>query len=366
MAQKTIVELEEIVDVDVDGGFFVVDSGVQTFKMKAANVGRQSRKRIQAVSSTSPITAANGRTYLCTVGGVPITVPASPTTGDWFTVVDLGGNFGTTPTTIIRAASEKIANVAATFRCSSKYGSYTFVCNVSDWILVNSVPQIDPSTKVVSLGAYELTNNQIEIPGNGYITQNTSDGSDNKTFTFGAGGGGSAWNSNRGAGFILNGNEKSGAEGEAVWYAGNSGGTFGRHRFVCAGVDVGLISNAGQHTTGPSAGGVTHPLYGARRYLTVGTFGGSATNNALSTANIAWLQRTVNPGSNITLNGLTGGVAGQILYISNNNADGRTLIIVHAAGVNQQIFTATGGNISLPSGSGVCTLICDGTNWFAN
>lgn len=138
MADKTIIELTEIIDVDPDSAFVPIDSGIQTFKIKAANIARQARRRIQTVASTTPITAQNGKTYLCSVGGVPITVPALPVSGDWFTIKDTLGLFATTPSSVIRAGSEKIENVAATFSCANAYGIYTFVSNGTDWHLIES------------------------------------------------------------------------------------------------------------------------------------------------------------------------------------------------------------------------------------
>ncbi len=96
-------------------------------------------------------------------------------------------------------------------------------------------------------------------------------------------------------------------------------------------------------------------------------FGASATNNGVSALNATVIARTVNPGSDITLNGLTGGVAGQIIYIVNANNDGRTLSIIHQAGTGNQDFVIfNGGNVSLVGWGGLCTAMCDGTHWFVS
>jgi len=105
-----------------------------------------------------------------------------------------------------------------------------------------------------TLGSSSNTNNSVTIPNNGFITSSTSDAADNRSLTISGGGGGTSWNQNRGAGIVLQGNEVSGAEGEAVYYAGNAGGSFSRHRFVAGGVNVGTCSKDGVWVFGPTSG----------------------------------------------------------------------------------------------------------------
>lgn len=98
-----------------------------------------------------------------------------------------------------------------------------------------------------------------------------------------------------------------------------------------------------------------------------GSFGSSATNNALDVTNKTLMARTANPGASIVVNGLTGGVAGQVLLIINANNDGRSLIFVHQAGTgNQDLVMPSGGNVTLAGWGGIAICYCDGTSWFVN
>lgn len=179
-----------------------------------------------------------------TAGVVSVTLPVGglPKHAS-FTIKDIAGTFQTNVVTIVRAGSESIEGVAANFVCNKKFGVYTFISDGTNVYLINQGPSIDTASKAETLGSKAVTSNQVIIPNHSFITSDTSDGADTRTMCLSGGGGGSAWTQNRGAGIILNGNEVSGAEGEMVYYAGNSGGSFGRHRWVAAGVNVG---NCGQ------------------------------------------------------------------------------------------------------------------------
>jgi hypothetical protein len=126
-------------------------------------------------------------------------------------------------------------------------------------VLVKSiaVPAYNEATGTWTMGLTANPSNSVIVVNNGYITSSTSDAADNRSMTISGGGGGTAWNQNRGAGIVMQGNEVSGAEGEMVYYAGNAGGTFSRHRWVASGVDVLIISKDGSFTFGVVA--VTAP-----------------------------------------------------------------------------------------------------------
>jgi len=123
-------------------------------------------------------------------------------------------------------------------------------------VLVKSiaVPAYNEATGTWTMGLAGNTSNSVVVVNNGYITSSTSDAADNKSMTISGGGGGTAWNQNRGAGIVMQGNEVSGAEGEMVYYAGNAGGTFSRHRWVASGINIGLGSKDGAFTFGPENG----------------------------------------------------------------------------------------------------------------
>lgn len=228
----------------------------------------QTNQWATTLTSGKTLAAADHGTIIpcnTTGGAFSITLPLGGAPKNFrFTIKDPLGTFQTNALTIVRNGSEKIENVAASFICNQKYGVYTFETDGTDWWIVSQNPQIDPSTKAVTLGSKAITNNQVFIPNNGYITSDTADAADNKTMTVSGGGGGSAWNQNRGAGIVMNGNEVSGAEGEAVYYAGNAAGTFSRHRWVAGGIDVGLITKDGYWDIGPAGAIGSTTFRGAR------------------------------------------------------------------------------------------------------
>jgi hypothetical protein len=124
--------------------------------------------------------------------------------------------------------------------------------------------------------------NSITLTNNGFITSSTSDGSDNKSLILSGGGGGTAWTQNRGAGIVMQGNEVSGAEGELVYYAGNAGGTFSRHRWFAGGVDVGICSRLGAWTLGPTDNASnSNYIYGLTILKQGGAGGGSSAQNTV-------------------------------------------------------------------------------------
>jgi hypothetical protein len=178
-----------------------------------------------------------------------------------FTIKDTHGTFQTNAVTIVRAGSESIEGVAANFVCNRKYGVWTFITDGTNWFIIAQNPQIDTTSKAQTIGSKAVSSNQLFIPNNGYVTSDTADAADNKTLILSGGGGGSAWSQNRGAGVVLNGNEVSGAEGEAVYYAGNSGSANGRHRWVAKGIDGGMCSKDAVWTLGPITliGGTSFP-----------------------------------------------------------------------------------------------------------
>jgi hypothetical protein len=175
------------------------------------------------------------------------------------------------------------------------------------------------------LGSTGNTNNSITIPGNGYITTNTSDGSDNKSLTISGGGGGTSWNQNRGAGIVLQGNEVSGGEGELVYYAGNSGGTFGRHTWFAGGVIVGIAARTGAWTLGPDSGSsILHTIQAH-----------SSGGNALTLFN----RVTSDAGSGLAIktNMSSGTFGAALVYVNASNVVGG--YVSHNTGANTVSYT---------------------------
>lgn len=71
-------------------------------------------------------------------------------------------------------------------------------------------------------------------------------------------------------------------------------------------------------------------------------------------------------GGNVTLGGLTGGVAGQVIHLTVNGIGaGNTVTIEHNEGTaNQNIFLESGADDTLVNKYGGWILACDGSDWY--
>lgn len=87
----------------------------------------------QSVGGTIP-----GITYNVTTASaaVALTLPASPANGFTFTVKDVGGIASVNAITIVRAGSENIEGLGATYSCEANYGAWTFQFNGTDWYII--------------------------------------------------------------------------------------------------------------------------------------------------------------------------------------------------------------------------------------
>jgi hypothetical protein len=220
----------------------------------------------------------------CDSSGGPIvrTLPPLPLTGQVpISVVILDATGDATDTNYIDIAphtgqsiADYPANDTLAINTSRGWVGLTGSPGASSWVIQTQsttyVPPASPSVSgYVTTGTQSFAGNKtfgngasvsLQLSNNGYITSDTTDGADNRTMLISGGGGGTAWTQNRGAGIVMNGNEVGGAEGELVYYAGNSGGSFGRHRWVCAGVNVGNIGNDKVWTLGDGTLGATAPV----------------------------------------------------------------------------------------------------------
>jgi len=118
---------------------------------------------------------------------------------------------------------------------------------------------------------------------------------------------------------------------------------------------MGRISSAGAWTLGPSGGGVTHTVNGgfAHKVFKQTTH---TTTTAYDVANksVIFFNNTSGVGGSV-LNGMTGGIDGQIIYIVNKNNSGSliTVTLNHndaGAAAGNKIFTPNGTNIVLGAG----------------
>jgi hypothetical protein len=110
---------------------------------------------------------------------------------------------------------------------------------------------------------------------------------------------------------------------------------------------------AGAWTWGPASGGVTHGFYGGVKTISSET----TLTDGMNVANKFGISTNNTTGN---IQGFTGGVSGQIIYIRMGGSGSATLI---QAGTGTQKFRLPGGlNLSLTALDGVI-LLCDGTDW---
>ena len=100
---------------------------------------------------------------------------------------------------------------------------------------------------------------------------------------------------------------------------------------------------------------ITGAFASATKTITV-----SADDTDVSGINILF----INPGAALVIGGFTGGVAGQMLFIS-ALSNGQDITLEHNKGVSDQdVFLHTGGDEALSTEYGGWTLACDGSDWY--
>lgn len=87
--------------------------------------------------TTTPTTIISGKTYLVDTSttAISLQLPAA-VINTYFIVKDKSFNAFTRNITILRAAAEKIDNVAASFVISNNGAAWMFVCNGTDWFSI--------------------------------------------------------------------------------------------------------------------------------------------------------------------------------------------------------------------------------------
>lgn len=82
----------------------------------------------------TPTTVVSGHSYAVdsTVTAISLQLP-TPVINTWFIVFDKGFNAFTNNITLLRASTEKINNVAASFVISNSGAAWIFVSNGTDW-----------------------------------------------------------------------------------------------------------------------------------------------------------------------------------------------------------------------------------------
>lgn len=87
-------------------------------------------------SANSPVSPLNRELiFVDTSGAVSIQLPAA-SLGYRFTIKDTTGSAGTNPITILRAGSESIEGVAASYSCRAPYGSWVFASDGTNWFII--------------------------------------------------------------------------------------------------------------------------------------------------------------------------------------------------------------------------------------
>lgn len=115
-------------------------TGLTPYLVAIAAVVASSPSFMQLVNvSTTPTTVASGKTYLVDSTSLAISLQLpTPVQNFWFIVKDSGFNAYTNNITILRAASEKIDGVAASFVVANSGASWIFMSNGTDWFVVAS------------------------------------------------------------------------------------------------------------------------------------------------------------------------------------------------------------------------------------
>lgn len=92
--------------------------------------------QISTVTAT-PTTVVSGHTYLVNSTSLAISLQLpTPVINSWFIVKDSGFNAYTNNITLLRAASEKIDNVASSFVIKNSGAAWMFVTNGTDWFSI--------------------------------------------------------------------------------------------------------------------------------------------------------------------------------------------------------------------------------------
>lgn len=88
---------------------------------------------LEKISVSSNVTLSNNAVHLVsTAAARSLTLPAAASGLRMF-IKDVTGNCLANNITIVRAASEKIENVAASYTLNSDYGSWELWCDGTDW-----------------------------------------------------------------------------------------------------------------------------------------------------------------------------------------------------------------------------------------
>lgn len=110
------------------------------------------------------------------------------------------------------------------------------------------------------------------------------------------------------------------------------------------------------------AGGLTS-LKGVKYFHQNRAMVGGGTENALNVSKVSCIRFDSGTAGTYTINGFSGGVVGQVVYLMKVTANSDPLVITHNSGsATQKIFTKSGSNISI-TGIGSRAFIFDNDQW---
>lgn len=141
MADKTIPQLVEATTV-TGNGLVVVDTGVQTYKMKVSNLAKAVAPYAlpivtQAAGTLDPVTAS--RYYIdTTAGAITLVLPvsASIVAGFYFEVKDVAGMLSVNEARVQRFAGTSFEGLSTTYYyMSADYGSWRFEFDGTNWFV---------------------------------------------------------------------------------------------------------------------------------------------------------------------------------------------------------------------------------------
>jgi len=121
-----------------------------------------------------------------------------------------------------------------------------------------------------------------------------------------------------------------------------------------AGTTTLAVDASGAVTVGPSAGGVTNTVNGALAVPKTANLGDGALGT-VSAANLSILAHASNNAA--TIAGLSGGVYGQVVYITNSGS--ATITLTHTLVAGNYFICPGGVNFIIPAYGAVCVIFTD-------